>query len=171
MGLINTLWCLQFPFQFLYSASCFCLSTGAAGFKFQQVLCPEHFRIPSPLPPACNPVGFAALPRDLLSYMVHQEIWGQRLLFPFSKLQCFPGNLKWSALRVERYLRFSTKGWPRRGPLLSAPCVESVLNSISLCVSQTEIPFACLLACHVSHILCCSSLLVLCAFLVSWSRL
>ena len=47
MGLINTLWCLQFPFQLLYSASCFLLSTGAAGFKsylkwhFQQVLCPE----------------------------------------------------------------------------------------------------------------------------------
>ena len=47
MGLINTLWCLQFPFQLLCSASCFLLSTGAAGFKsylkwhFQQVLCPE----------------------------------------------------------------------------------------------------------------------------------
>ena len=60
MGLISTLWCLQFPFQLLYSASCFLLSTGAAGFKsylkwhFQQVLCPECwsafvFLVPYPL--------------------------------------------------------------------------------------------------------------------------
>ena len=139
MGLINTLWCLQFPFQFLYSASYFLSNTGAASFKsylkwhFQQVPVPrvlEHFRTPGLLPTACNPVGFLQhFNETCVSWHFYDSIhenWGQWLLPPFILEAAVLSRRTVEMISLERWMR---PGTPYQGVAKKRALAQCTLYS------------------------------------------
>jgi hypothetical protein len=143
MGLINMLWCLHFPFQFLSSASCLLLSIRAAGFKVILKGTYSKFsahKVLNPLlAPYMWPSWFSAV--RLVHLILTRPIlekWGQWVLQLIIEPQWFPER----TCLNEFLLELKTTGNPSQGPLegkgvVNTPAFRSfwtLLACVCMCV-------------------------------------